>query len=213
MKITKYEHACVILENDSGEKIVIDPGSFTNLPSDLSNVMAIVITHSHADHFFLKNINKITKQSPYSKLFGSTEVVKEISEATNPNKDRAYKLGQFELRFYGDKHEFIREGIPIIDNLGVIINDQVAYPGDSYSQHPGSARYLLIPASAPWLRMKEASEFITNAKAENIIPTHDAMLSEIGKNTYDNHFTSVSNNSGKKYMRLDIGQSLKIDQI
>ncbi len=54
MKLTKYEHACVFLENDDGDKVVIDPGIFTNLPGDLSRIVAIVITHEHPDHFFFR---------------------------------------------------------------------------------------------------------------------------------------------------------------
>lgn len=43
MKITKYEHSCVVIE-EKGEKLVIDPGELTALPT-LTYVRAIIFTH------------------------------------------------------------------------------------------------------------------------------------------------------------------------
>ncbi|WP_343861781.1 MBL fold metallo-hydrolase, partial [Frigoribacterium faeni] len=50
MRLTKLEHACLIIEKD-GRRLVVDPGSFTSPLMDLQDVDAIVITHEHADHW------------------------------------------------------------------------------------------------------------------------------------------------------------------
>lgn len=45
MKLTKHEHACVVLEKD-GAKIVIDPGSFSSGAAEIiAGVDAILVTH------------------------------------------------------------------------------------------------------------------------------------------------------------------------
>ena len=50
MKLTKYEHACFTLEKD-GKMLVVDPGTFTTKLDPPENVVGIVITHEHSDHF------------------------------------------------------------------------------------------------------------------------------------------------------------------
>ena len=50
MKITKHGHACLELEL-AGKKALIDPGFYTEDVSGLKDVVALVITHSHDDHF------------------------------------------------------------------------------------------------------------------------------------------------------------------
>ena len=51
MKLTKYEHACFTVEDTSGNVLVVDPGSFSKNFVVPNNVVGIVITHEHADHF------------------------------------------------------------------------------------------------------------------------------------------------------------------
>lgn len=211
MKLTKYEHACFIVENEQSEKIIVDPGKFTTLPTDLSNIVAIVITHVHADHFSIDNINKIKDSNPNLVLYVSEEVSSEVAGAIRPDNSQGYQAGGFNLKFYGDKHEYIRSALPQPDNLGVIINNLVAYPGDSYSQESVTVKYLMTPSSAPWLRMREAEEFIVKTEAEVIIPTHDAMLSEIGIGVYDNHLSAICEDNKKTYRRLAVPETIELN--
>ena len=48
MRLIKYAHACVRVEDD-GAVLVIDPGAFTE-PAALDGVDAVLITHEHFDH-------------------------------------------------------------------------------------------------------------------------------------------------------------------
>jgi L-ascorbate metabolism protein UlaG (beta-lactamase superfamily) len=54
VKITKYEHACLVVE-EAGETLVIDPGVLAKLP-ELTNVVAVVVTHIHPDHLHMPNL-------------------------------------------------------------------------------------------------------------------------------------------------------------
>ena len=50
VKLTKYEHACVVLEKD-GATFVIDPGVFSPNAADIiAGADAVLLTHEHADH-------------------------------------------------------------------------------------------------------------------------------------------------------------------
>lgn len=210
MKLTKYEHSCVLIEDDSGKKIVIDPGAYSNLPANLTNVEALIITHAHADHLHLPNIRLINESNPSAQIFGTKEVATQLDNVIIPDVLQTYQVSDFRLSFYGDKHEMIRDGVQVIDNLGVIINDQVAYPGDSFAMTESHVDYLLAPFSAPWLRMKEATDFIANSKAKFIIPTHDILLSDVGVQIHSDHFDSVSKQTSKSFMPLSIGQTISL---
>ena len=63
MKITKYEHACFTVEKE-GKLLVIDPGAFTTDLPVLENVVAVVVTHEHADHFNSASLDAIIAHSP-----------------------------------------------------------------------------------------------------------------------------------------------------
>ncbi|MDQ5862445.1 MAG: MBL fold metallo-hydrolase, partial [Actinomycetota bacterium] len=49
MKLTKYTHACVRLEQD-GRVLVLDPGTFSETEEALDGAQAVLITHEHGDH-------------------------------------------------------------------------------------------------------------------------------------------------------------------
>ncbi|WP_420112984.1 MBL fold metallo-hydrolase, partial [Pseudactinotalea sp.] len=56
MKITKHEHACLTID-DHGGTVVIDPGSFSGRLVDLEAVVAVVVTHEHADHWTPEHVS------------------------------------------------------------------------------------------------------------------------------------------------------------
>lgn len=63
------------------------------------------------------------------------------------------ELGDFNLKFYGKDHAEIDPKTPVAQNIGVLVNNQLYYPGDSFTPCPEKFKILAIPASAPWLRV------------------------------------------------------------
>ena len=54
MRITKYIHSCLLLEED-GHKLLFDPGKFSFVeglvkPAQFNDVETIAISHEHPDH-------------------------------------------------------------------------------------------------------------------------------------------------------------------
>ncbi len=209
MKLTKYGHACFVLELE-GQKVIVDPGVFTELPDDIGNVAAVAITHVHSDHFNPESLDKIKAASPDVVFYGAREVVTEYPGVIEPARGHTYMNGPFELRFYGDLHEMARPGKPQVANLGVCVNSLVAYPGDSYAQAGKRVKVIMAPSSAPWLHISAAYAFVFNAQADITIPTHDALLSEIGQRVYDAHLKEAAEQAGSQYRRLAIGESIEI---
>lgn len=209
MKLTKYEHACVIIE-ELGSKLVIDPGDYTDLPEDLDSVVAIVITHEHADHFSLRQIEKIRQSSPDAAVYSTENVVSKTDNANHVTSGEKVSVGAFELEFYGNKHEKARDDIPQVENIGVVVNEKVAYSGDSYEIPPKRIGVLLAPASAPWLHIQAAYDYISSVKAKQVIPTHDSLLSDIGQQVFDKHLRAACEQSGKTFRRLAVGETIEL---
>lgn len=213
MKLTKYNHACVILEKDN-ELLIIDPGSFTELPEDLLSTCAIIITHIHADHLSKDNLQKILDINPEAKIFAPQQVINELADfqtAKVVTAGQKITAGPFNLAFFGGGHAVIHESLQHFDNIGVLVNEKIYYPGDSFTL-PGSTKpaVLLAPISAPWLKMSEAMDFVTAVEANTVVPTHDALLSEIGIPLYDNWLNKATESYGGSYKRLTNGAVITV---
>lgn len=209
MKLTKLGHACFIVE-EQGQKLIVDPGAFSELPQDISHAAAVVITHDHGDHFSPENLDKIRDENPEVQIFAAREVAAKLPGSTEPALAHAYQAGPFSLRFYGGLHETIRPGLPPLSNLGICINDTIAYPGDSYAQAGKRVKIIMAPVSAPWLHVSAAYAFVSNAQADTVIPTHDALLSETGQQIYDAHLREAAETAGSTYRRLQTGESIEV---
>jgi len=158
MKLTKYEHACFTLET-AGEVLVVDPGSFTDDFVVTDNIAAIVVTHEHADHFDPDKLAAIYAKNPNAVFVSLPAIVDKLpghkSHAVRPG-DKV-DIGPFRLRFFGGKHALIHVSLPLIDNLGVLINDTVYYPGDSFTLPNTPVDVLALPVGAPWLKLSETN--------------------------------------------------------
>jgi L-ascorbate metabolism protein UlaG (beta-lactamase superfamily) len=71
MRLTKFEHAALLLEQ-SGKKLFVDPGSFTTPITEASDTVAVVITHEHADHWTPDQLNRILEASPDAVIYASS---------------------------------------------------------------------------------------------------------------------------------------------
>lgn len=204
MKLTKYDHACFTVEKDH-QMLVVDPGNFSTdyLPSN--NVVGIVITHEHADHYDPEQVAAIIDKNPEAVIIGHEDVVSKV-EAFKTQTVAAgdkLKLGLFDLEFFGGTHAVIHRSIPVIANLGVMINDLLYYPGDSFTLPGRAVDTLAIPAGAPWLKIGDAIDFLELVKPRFAFPTHDAVLSDIGKGLADKLLTAAAEQNGTDYKRLD----------
>lgn len=205
MKLTKYAHACFTVEQD-GQLLVVDPGNFSNDFVARDNVVAVVITHEHGDHSDADKLAAIMNKNPQAIIFAHPSIT-----ATLPRKyltksvqaGSGVTVGPFTLEFFGGQHALIHASIPAIPNLGVMINNTLYYPGDSFSL-PGDHRVdvLALPAAAPWMKLGEAMDFLATVKPRLAFPTHDALLSDAGKSIADRLLLTVAKQGGSDYRRL-----------
>jgi L-ascorbate metabolism protein UlaG (beta-lactamase superfamily) len=211
MKLIKHEHATLVFEK-SGETLVIDPGAFTLPLTELRHVVAIVITHEHPDHWTPEQLDRIFDMNPDAKIYGPQGVA--IAAAAYPvnvvRDGDEITAGGFTLRFFGEKHAVIHSSLPTIDNVGVLVNDTVFYPGDSFTIPPVAVDVLAVPAGAPWLKIGEAIDYVAAVKPKRSFPTHQMVLSVIGSNMANERIKTTTEANGGEFFPLEPGESLEI---
>jgi L-ascorbate metabolism protein UlaG (beta-lactamase superfamily) len=210
MKITKHGHACLELELD-GKKALIDPGFYTEDVSGLTDVVALVITHSHDDHCFETQVAGIAKSNPGIKIFGTSEVAAKLSgfDVTTVYHGDFYQEQGFSFEFFGDMHQIIHESIPIIQNTGVLVNGKLYYPGDSYTTPDKPVEILACPTSAPWLKIGDVMDFVASVKPKQSFATHNALLSDLGHDLNNGRVKLVTEQFGGEFTYLKVGDSLE----
>ncbi|MGV8884327.1 MAG: MBL fold metallo-hydrolase [Microbacteriaceae bacterium] len=211
MKVTKHEHACLVVEKGA-QTLVIDPGNFTVPLDDSRNVVAIVITHEHADHWTPEHLDRILALSPDAQLFGPAGVAIAASgyPITVVKSGDTHEVGAFTLAFYGEKHAVIHSSIPVIDNVGVMVNDLLWYGGDSYTVPPVAVDTLAAPNGAPWLKIGEAIDYVLAVAPKRAFPTHDMTLSVAGKQMANARLDNAVRHGHGEFFALEPGESLEL---
>ncbi|WP_083365372.1 MBL fold metallo-hydrolase [Microterricola viridarii] len=214
MRITKLEHAAVIIEN-AGETLIIDPGKFTRPIEPDASVVAVVITHLHDDHWTPEQLERIRAASPGVALFGPAGVVAAAAAAGIPVQPVAagdsVVVGGFELRFFGGTHALIHRSIPLIDNVGVLVNGRFYYGGDSFDAPADTlVEVLAVPAAAPWMKLSEAMDYVEAVAPRHSFPTHEMLLSDAGKALSNARLAWSTEQAGGQFSPLTPGESIEI---
>jgi L-ascorbate metabolism protein UlaG (beta-lactamase superfamily) len=211
MRITKYEHACFVA-SIADKKLVVDPGSFTVPLPDQNNIVAVVITHEHPDHWTPDQLARILEHSPDAKLFGPQGVADAASEFdfTVVKAGDTIEVEPFTMEFFGEKHAEIHASIPLVDNIAVFINDTVFYPGDSFTLPPKQVELLAVPSSAPWLKIGEVMDFVAAANPKRSFAVHEMINSVIGKGMANGRIEAVTTQGGGEFFPLEPGESIEL---
>jgi L-ascorbate metabolism protein UlaG (beta-lactamase superfamily) len=211
MRITKFGHACVRLETD-GQVIVLDPGGFTE-PEAIDGATAVLITHEHADHYHPDHLRRVD-----APVFTIGAVAAKIREDAPDVAERltVVEPGQqldvgVPVTVVGEKHAVIHPELPHFDNSGYLLEaegQRVYHPGDSLTPPPEQPDLLLLPVSAPWLKVSEAIDFGRDVGAAKSLAIHDKIYSELGLGVIDGQLQKFLGERGLEYVRLKEGTDL-----
>lgn len=204
MILTKYEHACFTVEKD-GKLLVVDPGGWTTDLPALEGVVGIVVTHEHPDHFDVNALGAIIGHNPEARIYAHETITRQFGDtlpSTAVVAGEGIEAGPFRLEFYGGQHAVIHPDMPVVANLGVMINGKAYYPGDSFASPEREVDTLALPTVAPWMKASEAFDFLMEVKPRLAFPTHDAISSEVGKGLTDRMVPMFAQKVGATYQRL-----------
>ena len=212
MKLTKYEHSCLVITKGDAT-LVVDPGSFTTPLTDISGVVAIVITHEHADHWTAEQLTRLLDRNPGARILGPAGVAAAATDfaVETVKAGDTVEIEPFTLAFFGEKHAVIHSSIPIVDNVGVLIDGSLYYAGDSYTVPEGvEVETLAVPIGAPWLKIGEAMDYVLDVKPRRSFPVHEAVLSQIGKSMTQARIEAVTAQGGGEFFVLEAGESFDL---
>jgi L-ascorbate metabolism protein UlaG (beta-lactamase superfamily) len=185
VKLTKYAHACVTFA-DGDRTLLVDPGAFTPGTADLlAAADAVLITHEHFDHFDDGRVAAALDQRPDLRVYGPAGVVEKLGE--RDGRVVAVKAGDrieaagFDVSVHGEQHAVIHADIPLIDNVGFLVEGRVYHPGDSYDLPGVPVETLLLPTSGPWTKLGETADFVRAVRPSRLIQIHELLLSDLGQ--------------------------------
>jgi L-ascorbate metabolism protein UlaG (beta-lactamase superfamily) len=208
MKLTKYGHSCVRVEDD-GAVLVIDPGKFSE-PESLDGVDAVLITHEHMDHLDADKLADALGKRPSVTVYTHADVVPKLGAldgaVTTVASGESFEAAGFAVRAYGGWHAEIHPDVPRVVNLGFLVADSVYHPGDSFDVPEGvQVDTLFVPISAPWLKLSESVDFVRAVKPRRAFAQHDCLLSDVGGQVTDGMMGRLA---GCEYARLAAGTSV-----
>jgi L-ascorbate metabolism protein UlaG (beta-lactamase superfamily) len=212
MRLTKLEHSALVIE-DSGDALYVDPGSFTTPITASAGTVAVVITHEHPDHWTPEQLGRIVVANPGVRIFGPAGVAAAASgfPVETVAAGDEVEVGPFRLRFFGGQHAQIHPSIPIIDNVGVLVNESLYYAGDSFVVPDGVAvDVLAAPAAAPWMKISEAMDYVMAVAPRRAFPTHEMLLSRAGKDLSNTRLRWAVEQGGGEFLALEPGDSIDV---
>ena len=222
MRLTKYTHSCVRLSKDSsdGERVlVVDPGNFSEVQEALDGAQALLVTHEHPDHVDIPRVAPLLAGSPGLEAWAPAGVARSLREAAPEAAERVhtvepgaeFEAAGFAVQTFGSQHALIHASVPVVANIGYLVDGTVFHPGDSFTvPHGVEVPTLLVPIHAPWSRVGEVLDFLIAVRAKRAVPIHNALLNERGLGVVEKHVQRVSGQYGTEYVRLAPGESAEL---
>lgn len=178
MRLTKFGHSCVLVE-EGPDRILVDPGTFSDGFEGLTGLTAVLVTHQHPDHADPARLPALLAANPAAQLFADPGSAQTLSEAgltaTPVNAGDRLDLAT-EVEVFGDTHAVIHRDVPTIPNRGYLFAGRLYLPGDSLQVPTVPVEILGLPVSAPWMAVKEAVDFLRAVDPTTVFPIHEKVL-------------------------------------
>ncbi|MGH8776224.1 MAG: MBL fold metallo-hydrolase [Jiangellaceae bacterium] len=192
MRLTKYEHACVLVE-DGDARILIDPGTYSHGFEALTGLTAAMVTHQHADHLDADRLGPLLERNPQAAVYadeGSAGLLTDAGIAgTTARAGTRFDIGT-EVVVYGVDHAQIHADIPLVANVGYLVGGRFFHPGDAFTVPDVPVDVLGLPTAAPWLKLGEAADYLRAVAPRVAVPIHEAVLARPAM--YYGHFERLA---------------------
>ena len=182
MKITHFGHACLLVET-GGARLLFDPGTDSSGFETLRDLSAILITHEHDDHVDYAKLPALIVQNPGAQLIADRDTAAKLDGARAVEPGDIVDVGGVSIRVVGGAHEPVYASIPDCTNAAYVVGDGEFYhPGDSFFVPDVSVGVLALPIGGPWLRVRDAVDFLRAVSPRIAVPMHEAALAHPAQN-------------------------------
>lgn len=211
MKITKFEHSCLLVEMPGpvNRTALFDPGVMSEPFVDIDSLEYlddIFITHSHSDHMSIPLIKKLLEKFPNVRITGPREVVAKLKQegvlATSEEFDG--------VEFFDSKHANVLPLFEPPEEIGYHYLDKLSHPGDSHS-FTETKSILALPVTAPWGSMLNAVKLGIELHPEYIVPIHDWHWRPEAKEQAYERMKDVFGKEGITFVPLENGKAVVLD--
>ncbi|OGH90131.1 MAG: hypothetical protein A2537_03615 [Candidatus Magasanikbacteria bacterium RIFOXYD2_FULL_36_9] len=179
MKITKFGHCCLLIE-EKGVRVLTDPGTFSTSQDDVKNIDLVLITHEHQDHLYIDSLKKILENNLGVKIITNKSVgvllEKENIVYEVVEDGQQFTLKDVLIEAFGKEHAVIYSTLPTIENTGYFIANKLFYPGDAFTNPGKPVDILALPVAGPWMKLSEAIDYAKEIKPNRCFPVHEGIL-------------------------------------
>ena len=176
MKITKFGHCCLLIE-ENGVKILTDPGMYTTDQNEIKGIDYVVVTHEHGDHLHMDSVKSIIANNPNVKIICNSAVgailQKELIAFEIVEDGQKSQMGSVMIEGHGTKHAEIFEEFAQVLNTGYLFNNKLFYPGDALYNPKKPVEVLAFPTAGSWANIKESINYVFDVKPKKCFPVHD----------------------------------------
>jgi L-ascorbate metabolism protein UlaG (beta-lactamase superfamily) len=212
MQLTKFTHACVRLD-DGDRSVVIDPGVFSEVDQALDGAAAVLITHEHPDHIDVDKVRAALDRDSRLRLFAPSSVTAGLAQlgdrVVTVHPGDSFEAGGFTVTAHGGQHAVIHPMIPVIPNVGYLI-EGVYHPGDSFTVPTEPVRTLLLPTNAPWSKASEVVDFAVSVRAPRMHQIHDSLINDAYANIVEGQLASIAGPHGVTMQHLEPTESVSL---
>jgi L-ascorbate metabolism protein UlaG (beta-lactamase superfamily) len=180
MKITKLGHCCMVIE-EGRIRFLFDPGDYSTLQNEVTNIDYVLITHEHGDHFHIPSLKRVLTNNPEVRVITNSAVgalldKEGISYSTLDSGEM--DCGGVKVRAFGQSHREMYPGMPNVRNVGYFVGERFFFPGDAFTPVGEEVGVLALPIAGPWMKMAESIDYAMALKPEVCFPVHDGNFIE-----------------------------------
>jgi len=212
MRLTKFGHACVRLEKDDSV-LVIDPGALSE-ESALDGAQAVLITHEHFDHVDADRLRRAAEANPSLEIWTNEGVAATLTDLSAKiqvvRHGDTFDTAGFGVKAVGEWHAPNHPDLPIVRNVGFLVDEEVFYPGDAFTPPGVEVPTLLVPTNAPWMKASEMVEYLRQVRPARAFSTHDGLINDIGLRLVDTWLGMESDRQKADMRRLKPGESVTL---
>lgn len=193
MRLTHYEHACVLLELP--QRVLIDPGAYSAGFEQLEDLDLVLVTHAHPDHLDVDLLRGLLVNSPQASVVHSPGAATALSDwdTTVATPGDKLTVAGVDITVTGDGvHACVHPDLPSSDNNGYLVNGAVLHPGDALQPAGGPVDVLLVPAGGPWMKIQEGIDYLRVVAPRVAVPIHQAGLAPVHRHLHHQLLTNLA---------------------